>query len=164
MFCVSKKLQLSNVLATSQSERSFQERKFEVIQSRNVTILHQVNNVDFEERIMQHLAAAAAMQRSRAGRREGSWTRSSAHDRQQSTNQSPVSSPTASQRFTNDNSLPHQMEQDLRKPSCLSQRCGDLISVRNFNAVQRVDFKMCKRIEGDAVFTKPFCDGYWFRS
>ncbi|KAL8517602.1 hypothetical protein ACS0TY_015743 [Phlomoides rotata] len=83
-----------------------QERNLRSIPSRNATIYHhlpvRVDDPDFKNRIMQHLAAAAAMRRSHHfARGEGSWTLSSAHD------QIPVSSsgstvmPTASQ--ANDN-------------------------------------------------------------
>ncbi|GKV01341.1 hypothetical protein SLEP1_g13898 [Rubroshorea leprosula] len=70
------------------------ERRFRAIPSRNAMIFHHptlgafelqhlpvgANDSDLEERIIQHLAAAAAMGRSRhTGRREGHRTRSSAH-------------------------------------------------------------------------------------
>ncbi|KAK7284753.1 hypothetical protein RJT34_19506 [Clitoria ternatea] len=71
-----------------------QERKWRTTPSRNAAIFRHptfgdfdlqhlrmsVNDADFEERIIQHLAAAAAMRRAhQRGRREGQRTRSSAH-------------------------------------------------------------------------------------
>ncbi|KAL6496367.1 E3 ubiquitin-protein ligase rhf2a [Orobanche gracilis] len=103
---VPEKLQLSNVLAKYQSARSHnqelleaveQERSFRFTPSRNARILHHptlgdfelehlpvgVNDAELEDRIIQHLAAAAAMGRTqRIARREGR-IRSSAHARPQ---------------------------------------------------------------------------------
>ncbi|KAI3447377.1 hypothetical protein Pfo_004042 [Paulownia fortunei] len=74
------------------------ERSFRVTPSRNATIFHHptlgdfelqhlpvgVNGAELEDRIIQHLAAAAAMGRThRIARREGSRSRSSAHSRPQ---------------------------------------------------------------------------------
>ncbi|RYR71488.1 hypothetical protein Ahy_A02g005743 isoform A [Arachis hypogaea] len=73
--------------ATSQEllEAVEQERSIRVTPSRNVDIFHHPTLDDpelqqFEERIIQHIAAAAAMRRARhLGHREGPSTRSSAH-------------------------------------------------------------------------------------
>lgn len=76
-----------------------QERSFRFNQSRNATIFHHPalgdfelqhmqlpvgeNDAELEERIIQHLAAAAAMGRRRIARREGQRNRSSAQGRPQ---------------------------------------------------------------------------------
>ncbi|KAL6519309.1 hypothetical protein OROGR_018629 [Orobanche gracilis] len=97
--CVPEKLQLSNVLAEYHQElleAVERERSFRFSPSRNARIFHHsilgdfelqhlhvgVNDTELEDRIIQHLAVAAAMGRTqRIARREGR-IRSSAHARQ----------------------------------------------------------------------------------